>query len=166
MAGNHLEDLVAEWYQFQGYFVRRNIQVGRRAKGGYDCELDIVAFHPKLKRLIHVEPSLDANTWEKRETRYSKKFEQGRRHIPGLFDGLELPADLEQIAIFAFGGASRTTLAGGRVVFIKEFMRDILNSLGGRRLEAAAIPEEFPLLRTLQFAAQYWGVKPEVRPSV
>jgi hypothetical protein len=47
MAGNHLEDLVAEWYQFQGFFVRRNIQVGKRLRGGYECELDIVAFQPR-----------------------------------------------------------------------------------------------------------------------
>ena len=39
MAGNHLESLVAEWYEFRGYFVRRNIRVGKRSKGGYECEL-------------------------------------------------------------------------------------------------------------------------------
>jgi hypothetical protein len=57
MAGNHLEDLAAEWYQFQGFFVRRNVQVGKRLRGGYDCELDVVAFHPAERRLIHIEPS-------------------------------------------------------------------------------------------------------------
>ena len=49
MPGNHLESLVAEWYEFRGYFVRRNVPVGKRPKGGYDCELDIVAFHPEQK---------------------------------------------------------------------------------------------------------------------
>jgi hypothetical protein len=34
-----LEQLVAEWYEFQGYFVRRNVRVGRRLKGGHDGEL-------------------------------------------------------------------------------------------------------------------------------
>src|SRR5690554_419807 len=41
---NHLEQLVAEWYEYRGYFVRRNIQVGPRANGGYECELDAVLF--------------------------------------------------------------------------------------------------------------------------
>jgi hypothetical protein len=27
MAGNHLEAIVAEWYEFRGFFVRRNVQV-------------------------------------------------------------------------------------------------------------------------------------------
>lgn len=34
MAANHLEQLVAEWYEFEGYFVRRNVMVGRRPSGG------------------------------------------------------------------------------------------------------------------------------------
>jgi len=43
---NHLEQLVTEWYEYRGYFVRRNVQVGPRLKGEYECELDVVAFHP------------------------------------------------------------------------------------------------------------------------
>jgi hypothetical protein len=158
MPGNHLEELVAEWYQLHGYFVRRNVQVGKREKGGYECELDIVAFHPKTQKLVHIEPSLDSDKWEKREQRYSKKFEAGRRYIPALFDGLALPpkVEIEQIALFVYGGANRPTLAGGRVLLIKDFMREVLNVIRTRRVNTAAIPEEYPLLRTLQFAAQYW----------
>ena len=159
MPSNHLEDLVSEWYQLQGFFVRRNVQVGKRPRGGYECELDVVAFHPALHQLVHIEPSLDADRWDKRELRYSKKFEAGRRHIPTLFAGLTLPTNLEQIALFVNGGGvTRTTLAGGRVIFIKEFMREILDKIRGRRINSAAIPEEYPLLRTLQFAAQYWSL--------
>jgi hypothetical protein len=142
MPGDHLEDLVAEWYQLQGFFVRRNVQVGKRLQGGYECELDVVAFHPGLKKLVHVEPSLDSDKWDKREERYRKKFEAGRRYIPALFEGLTLPPDLEQVALFVYGGGDRATLAGGRVLFIKNFMREILEKLRGRRVSSAAIPEE------------------------
>lgn len=45
MANNHLEQLVAEWYEHSGYFVRRNVLVGLRRNGGYECELDVVAFN-------------------------------------------------------------------------------------------------------------------------
>jgi hypothetical protein len=72
---------------------------------------------------------------------------------------LKVPAEPEQIALFVFGGRgrdNRTSLAGGRIVFIKEFMREVLETVRTRRVESAAIPEEYPLLRTLQFAAQYW----------
>lgn len=58
MAHNYLEQLVAEWYEYQGYFVRRNILVGKRDKGGHECELDVVAFNPETQHLVHVEPSM------------------------------------------------------------------------------------------------------------
>ena len=51
MPNNFLEELVAEWYEFQGYFIRRNIPVGKRPKGGYQSELDIVCFHLDKKEL-------------------------------------------------------------------------------------------------------------------
>ncbi|MDH4350459.1 MAG: hypothetical protein OEW56_04875 [Gemmatimonadota bacterium] len=160
MPGNHLEDLVAEWYQFQGFFVRRNVQVGKRPQGGYECELDVVAFHPGKRLLVHLEPSLDANSWEKRELRYRKKFEAGRKYIPGLFPGMDLPLPPKQVALFVFAGrGERTTLAGGQILLIKEFLAEILTAVKDRKVAAAAVPEEYPLLRTLQFAAQYWPLK-------
>lgn len=51
------EDLLAEWYEYRGFFVRRNVLVGKRPNGGYECELDVVAFHLTQKRLVHLEPS-------------------------------------------------------------------------------------------------------------
>jgi hypothetical protein len=159
LAGNHLESLVAEWYEFRGYFVRRNVQVGKRASGGHECELDIVAFHPEQRSLVHVEPSLDGDSWAKRELRYQKKFDAGRRHIPDLFPGMAIPKHIEQIALFVYGGGeSRTQLAGGRVMFIRDFMAEVHAGISHRKIASAAIPEEFPHLRTLQFAAQYWSI--------
>lgn len=48
---NYLEQLISEWYEYQGYFVRRNVLVGKRSDGGWECELDVVAFHPTKKHL-------------------------------------------------------------------------------------------------------------------
>ena len=158
MAGNHLESLVAEWYELRGYFVRRNVQVGKRPKGGHECELDIVAFHPEQRSLVQVEPSLDSDSWAKREARYTKKFDAGRKYIPGLFPGMAIPKHIDQIALFVYGGGKgRERIAGGRVVFIREFMEEIRAGIQHRKIASAAIPEELPLLRTLQFAVEYWG---------
>ncbi len=157
MPGNHLESLVAELYEFRGYFVRRNVQVGKRTKGGYECELDIVAFNPKLNSIVHVEPSLDADSWGEREARYKKKFQAGRKYIPQLFPGMKTPDHIEQIALFVFGGGKHSTqIAGGRVVFVRDFMAEVLAAVRDRKVASSAIPEGLPLLRTLQFAAQYW----------
>jgi hypothetical protein len=75
---NFLEQLAAEWYEFRGYFVRRNVRVGPRPNGGHECELDVVAFHPKKRHLVQIEPSMDADSWAQREQRYAKKFTAGK----------------------------------------------------------------------------------------
>lgn len=159
MASNHLEELVAQWYEWRGYFVRRNVLVGKLAKGGHECELDIIAFNPALNHLLQIEPSLDADSWAKREIRYRKKFIAGRKHIPKLFPGLNIPTKIDQVAIFLFGSqTTRSQIGGGRILSFNKFMNDILNTVSGRALANAMIPEQFDLLRTLQFAARTWPV--------
>ncbi len=156
MANNFLEQLVAEWYEYRGYFVRRNVPAGKRARGGNECELDIVAFDPVGRHLVHIEPSMDAESWEKRERQFKKKFDAGLKYIPGLFPSLDLPEKIEQIAIFAF--ASRTnhpTLAGRKVLLVSDLMRDIMEYLGDKKLTSSAVPEHHPILRTLQFVVEY-----------
>jgi hypothetical protein len=153
---NFLEQLVGEWYEYQGYFVRRNIHVGRLPRGGWECELDVVAFEPKSKHLVHVEPSMDADSWQRREERYKKKFEAGRKHIPALFPGIELTGDLEQIALFGLGSkANHPQLAGGKVMLISELLVEITTKLRPLRVERAAVSEQYPLLRTIQFMVQH-----------
>ena len=160
MSGNHLEELAAEWYEIQGYFVRRNVQVGPRPKGGYECELDIIAFHPVERRLVHLEASSDADNWTKREQRFKKKFGAGKKHIPHIFAGVDLPEEPDKIALLVFAArGTRNKVGGGRIVLIKEFMAEIFEFVKTRRVNKAAIPEQYPLLRTLQFAAHYWPLR-------
>lgn len=156
MANNFLEQLVTEWYEYRGYFVRRNVRVGQQQRGGFEAELDLVAFHPRTRHLVHVEPSMDAESWEKRERRFRKKFEAGRKHIPGLFPGLDLPQEIEQLAILAFASkANHPTLGGGRVLLVSDLMREIIEHLSDKKLASDAVPEHHALLRTLQFVIEY-----------
>lgn len=153
---NHLEQLLAEWYEYQGYFVRRNVLVGKRPKGGYDCELDIVAFHPEKKELLHVEPSMDADSWAVREKRYRQKFEAGQKHIPELFKGLDLPERIKQYAVFVFASkANHSELAGGTIILVDEILRDIAEDLADKKINSQAIPEQYSLLRSIQFVIHY-----------
>jgi hypothetical protein len=156
MSENYLEQLVSEWYEYKGYFIRRNVLVGKRSKGGYECELDIVAINPKNKHLIQIEPSMDTDSWTTRERRYKKKFEAGRKYIPQLFVGLDIPNDLEQIALLVY--ASKTnhkTLGGGKIVLINELLVEITNELKDKRLDTNAIPEHLTILRTFQFISHF-----------
>lgn len=155
MASNYLEQLVAEWYEFQGYFIRRNVMVGKLPKGGYECELDIVAFHPEAKHLVHIEPTHDAHSWAKREERFKKKFNAGRKYIPELFKGFDIPEHIEQICLLGFGtNTNHPTLAGGKVVTVTEFLVEIIEKLRETSMNNCAMSENHPLLRTLQFITQ------------
>jgi len=156
MAHNHLEQLIAEWYEYQGYFVKRNVLVGKRSKGGYECELDVVAFHPGTQHLVHLEPSLDADSWDVRERRFQKKFEAGRKYIKDLFGGFPMPEHIEQIAVLVFAGSvNHPTLGGGKVVIADQLIEDIFFALKDKRLESNAIPEQMTILRSFQYVNQY-----------
>ncbi|MFN3918771.1 MAG: hypothetical protein ACK4JF_00595 [Methylohalobius sp.] len=149
---NHLEKLVRQFYQWRGYIVRGNVKVGALSHGGWEGELDVVAYHPQVGHLIHLEPSMDAQPWPWREVRFRKKFELGRRYIcQDVFPWLEPTTPLEQVAILV--SAARKELGGGRVVSIDEFVATVKDAILKRGpMRKHAIPEEFDLLRTLQLA--------------
>ena len=156
MPNNFLEQLVAEWYEYKGYFVRRNIPVGKRDRGGYECELDVVAFNPSTAHLVHIEPSMDAESWEKRQRRFKKKFDAGRKYIPALFPGFRLPGEIEQVAILVVGSTiNHPALGGGKVRMVPDLLREILEDLSDKKIASSAVPEHHALLRTLQFVVEY-----------
>jgi hypothetical protein len=155
MASNYLEQLVAEWYEYQGYFIRRNVLVGKRKEGGHECELDIVAFHPISKELIHVEPTMDGDSWDNREKRYRKKFNAGKKHIPEIFHGLQISKEIKQIALLGYGSnAKHKELGGGTTVTVAEFICNIIQTIGKKSIYRNAISELYPILRTLQFMTE------------
>ncbi len=149
---NHLEKLIRQYYEWQGYIVRGNVKVGKLEHGGWAGELDIVAYHPQTKRLLHIEPSLDAHTWAKREERFKKKFANGRRHICwDVFPWLDKKTPIEKIAIMNTSGTGK--LAGGRVETVDEFMQEVKTAIAKLgKMVGNAIPEEYDLLRTIQMA--------------
>jgi hypothetical protein len=154
---NHLEKLVSQFYQWRGYLVRNNVKVGALPRGGWEGELDVVAYHPQVGHLIQIEPSLDAHPWTQREARFRKKFELGRRYIcQDVFPWLAPTTPIEQVAILAT--ASRRQLGGGKVVSVDEFIATVKDAISKRGpLRKHAIPEEFDLLRTLQLALCGYG---------
>src|SRR5436189_4196500 len=68
----HLENLIIEYYTWLGCVVRHNQKVGRRARGGWEMELDVVVYDTSQKRVIHLEPS-STPTIGRRENRGSRK---------------------------------------------------------------------------------------------
>jgi len=168
MQNNFLEELVAEWLEYNGYIVKRNERVGPLPKGGYKGELDVVAFNPKTKHLIHVEPTTDiyvvkpktdkaTRARASKERKFKKKFALGDEYIEGLFEGLTVPNEIEKKALFAYGSNKKQEeIGGGQVVLAKNYILDILRELKKPSL-SRAIPEKYPILRALQTVAYNWG---------
>ena len=151
---SHLEDLIAEYYDWCGYLVKRNIKVGRLKHGGWEMELDVIAYDPHSKHLIHVEPSIDAHSWEMREKRFTKKFKAAKKYIfSDVFTWLDKATPIEQVAILIVHPKNRDKLAGGRIKSIDEFLAEVRDAVSEQGLVAKnAIPEQYPLLRTLQLS--------------
>jgi hypothetical protein len=151
---SHLESLIAEYLEWQGFLVKRNLKVGRRERGGWEMELDVVGLNPKTQTIIHYEPSLDALTWGKREVRYKKKFELARKYMfKEVFHWLPRSTHIEQIAVFYNHPSGRDKIAGAKIMSIDELMAEIRSKVVGcGPMIRNAIPEQYPLLRTIQMS--------------
>lgn len=149
---SHLEDLIAEYYDWRGYLVKRNQRVGRLSRGGWEMELDVVAYDPRRRHLLHLEPSLDADSWERREERFFKKFDAGKRYIfDEVFPWLDASTPIEQVAVLISHPKNRDQLAGAAIRSVDEVVSEIRREVAKCGLASCnAIPEQLPLLRTIQ----------------
>lgn len=150
MSSNHLEDLAKEYYEYKGYFVRSNIRVIKREGGGYNGEIDLLAYNPVNRELLHIECSMDAEKKEDEEKMAEKKFQRDidyRKIIPFEFTNLrkiyiigqtkgqneiKMPKDVEHISLGPF---------------IKEIYSELPSDI-----IKEIVPEVYPLLRAIQLS--------------
>ena len=96
---------------------------------------------------------MDAHSWDQREQRYAKKFSAGRSHLPAAIGGLG-EGNLEQVVLVALGSrVNHPTLGGADVLTLGDFLVEILAEL--RDGSGEGVPQQFPILRTLQFVAEH-----------
>lgn len=151
---SHLESLIVEYLDWQGYLVRRNTKVGRLRHGGWEMELDVIGYNPHTNDLVHYEPSIDALSWEVRESRYRKKMDAARKLIfREVFSWLKPDTPLRQIAVFISHPKNRHTIAGAEIASIDEVVAEIRGKvLACGPASRSAISENYPLLRTMQLS--------------
>ena len=148
---NHLETLISQYYDWRGWVVKKNVKVGRRNRGGYEGELDVVAYDPQSGNVIHYEPSTDATTWANRETKYRRKFDLGKKFISEVIPGLRPGFKLEQVAVFFQVPEHRRAFLCGKAMSIDELVKMIRDDIEKRgRVGKNAIPEQYDLLRMIQ----------------
>jgi hypothetical protein len=151
---NFLEQVAAEYYATKGYFVRTNVKANRRKKGGWDNELDVLAYHPQTGELVHLETTWDANNWTERQKRFlSKKFvftEAEYRDILGA-----RPATIRKRAVVGTSRRPPPDLRWGdsiEVITVPQFIAEVCEEVRSRSPMRDIVPETYPCLRAMQFA--------------
>jgi len=153
---NFLESLAAEWYAVQKYFVRTNIKTNRRENGGYNNEIDVLAFLPESGKLVHLETSWDSLTWKNREERYlSRKFVFSDKQYSEII-GTD-PASIQKRAIIGTSKSQPKEIWGSdiEVTTVPNFIAEIAEDIKQRHPMRDVIPETYPCLRSFQFALAY-----------
>ena len=77
---NYLEELAAEYYAYRGYWVRPDVRIAS-PKGGLTAQLDVLAYLPATKTLVHIETDSAAES----SANIEKKFREKRFRL-GLAD--------------------------------------------------------------------------------
>ena len=151
---SHLEDFIVEYYDWRRYLVKRNAKVGRLKHGGWEMELDVIAYHPHEQHLIHIEASLDAHPWGRREERFAKKFQAARRYVfSDIFTWLDPDTPMQQVAMLAAHPKGRDHLGEATIQSVDEFVAEVRARIAQCGIAAkSAIPEQYPLLRVLQLS--------------
>lgn len=154
---NFLEELVSEWYEYKGYLIKRNVKVGKSEKGGYEGEIDIVGYNPITKHLVHIETSMDADSWAKREKKIEKKFLVGKKYIHNIFEGIDTPKEFEQIAVLGSVNVKKHKFlnCGARIISVDQIFIEIINELKNKSILNNAVPEHFILIRCIQFVINH-----------
>ena len=154
---NFLEQLLAEWYEYEGYFVRTNVKARKRVKGGWDVELDVLAYDPSNGILCHIETSGDADSWAERKRRFlTKKFILTREEYEAIL-GCKVDK-IEKIAVVGYVRSTEVDLNWGQnitVLLIPDLMTQIAKKLRSKHPMQEAVPEGFPILRAVQTVLAY-----------
>ncbi|MGH7271185.1 MAG: hypothetical protein ACREJ3_12225 [Polyangiaceae bacterium] len=162
---NFLETLVAEWYGHRGYLIQTNIKFGKRAKGGYAGEIDVLALNLNKRALAHVETSSDADSWDERRERIVRKFKNAEQHY---MSGRGVTFDsITRMAVVGVRPAKKSaiTLDGIEVVSLDELMSRIKDYVRGFNPASLAIPESYGYLRAVQLAVWFGNSAGKGKPS-
>ncbi len=136
--------------------MRTNVRARKRSAGGWDMELDVLAYQPSTQSLFHVETSGDADSWAERKKRFlEKKFVLSKSEYEEMLDSPI--ADIRRLAIVSWAASTKADLDWGEgveVLTIPTFLAQITSTLKDRDFMTESVPEGYPILRTIQMVIQ------------
>lgn len=145
---NQLEEMVKEYYEYSGYFVKTNIRFYKLERGGYKGETDVIAYNPQNMNLIHIECSQEAVSDKDLKAKADKKFPKELDYEKEL--NLKIK-EISKIFIVGQSSASKQDLMpyGVEHKSVKQFMKEVYDFITEDFMHNA-VPEVYPLLRTIQ----------------
>jgi len=145
------EKLLAEWYEYKGYFVKTNIRINKLKTGGYGGEMDVVAYNPKINEMIHIEVSGEAISWKKKKEKIEDKFKTAKESYEEEFQ-FECPP-IKQIVVVGVS-KPRKEIEFDNEIQLKSFTEqfgEICHELKKVNPTKKVVPEKYPIIRTIQF---------------
>ena len=157
---NYLEQLAAEWYRFSGYFVRTNVHAKKLKRGGFQNEIDVLAYKPKTGELIHIETARGMGGWNNAEKNIKKKFNIEKAEYERLVD-----APVKKISGLLVTEWSKPKKESIHLDFeirfksTPQFLEEILSEIHKTPYFSASIPENSPILRTIQMMHSFYDAQ-------
>lgn len=149
-----LEQLVREYYEMQGYWVRTNVKFGPLGHGGYIGEADVLAFDPRKRLLVHVEPTMGSESWAKRRQTINAKFDKAAPYYDEMF-----PVAIHHKVRFAIAGWGLSSppieIPGIEILTVGQFVQRCQKLVAELFTGTSSPAEQFPLLRTMYFAMKW-----------
>jgi Holliday junction resolvase-like predicted endonuclease len=154
---NFLEQLVAEWYQYEGYLVRSNVRYGRRRRGGWVGEIDVIAFRPETEEFIHIEASTDSDSWEKRKKVFNKKFSDAKEYYLETFSFKNRHIRPKKVVIVGLSKSREPNPLGEDIQYISipDFIQMISVEMRRKNPKNDIMPESYPLMRAIQYSVNF-----------
>lgn len=154
---NFLEELVAEWYDYRGFFVKTNIHTKKLSTGGYEGEIDVIAYDSNKKELFHIETSSDAKSWNDRKEIFQKKFNLKSEDYKKLLD-LEINS-IQKIVLVSYNQPNTDIdfEDGIQLKTIPTLMLEIINDLKSLDPMKKIVNEKYPILRAIQLSSWYFN---------
>jgi len=157
MGFNFLEELVAQWYEFKGFFIRRNIQFGVGTQGGREGEIDLLAFNPSTKEAIHIETAVPSLSYKEFGESHRKKFEGAEKYYKELLNPNINPNSVKKISIVHTSSIPRKdsiktfeSIAGSKLIHLSVLLDEIITELEKQDPKSHIIEESYSLLRMSQ----------------
>lgn len=151
-----LEQLVQEYYDIQGYWVRTNVNYGPGRRGGYSGDADVLAFEPHNRVLVHLEVSMGAEKWEEKKATVTKKFKKAKDHYEAMCPHPFVRT--EKVAITGWSSSpAPITIPGVDIWTLGQFMHKVVELVTNRFRGSKLPPEQYPLLRAVSFTCKFGG---------